>query len=463
MKKIRRTAFMTLTLAIVCILLFFTAACGGEDPDDTKKPVGEIEVESIEVIKAPKKVDYLKGETFDPTGMVLRATYTDGSREAVRDTEFTYAPDGALDLDDDKVTITYEGKTVEQSIMVRKSDGAILKRISVGASALRYPQSESIDLSGDISLTAQFSDAEGGNVITQELEEGYTLTFTPDGGGEAKTATDLSNVTGLTKGEYTCTASLSDGTAASGSFDITVYNGYTAEAEEIWDSETIVGAPAGYNINHKPDEIRNYTMIESIAGKNWTDTAKTGYARGEDYSGKRRYEVGAACCIRPENSNVPLANCSGGLYLGELSRMTIFSVHFYSEVEREVNIIMSAASAMTNNADNAATTVDAPMDKMFNIYTDATAYKAEEGTFDRSKKVDLSDVVLKGTESVEGGIGDADKFTYWQDVVLGKMTLKKGDNVIYFENVFNASDETWANCKNKWMMNIDCFSVEFVD
>ena len=36
-------------------------------------------------------------------------------------------------------------------------------------------------------------------------------------------------------------------------------------------------------------------------------------------------------------------------------------------------------------------------------------------------------------------------------------------NVIYFENVFNSNDEVWANCQNKWMMNIDCFSVEFVD
>lgn len=461
MKKIRNAVFTTLALAVACVLLFFAVACGGgEDPDDTKKPSGEVTLESVEVIKAPNKVDYLKGEEFDPTGMVLRATYSDGSKKAVRDTEVTYAPDGALDLDDEKVTITYQGKTVEQSIIVRKSDGATLKRVSVGTSALRYPQSESIDLSDDISLTAQFSDAEGGNVITQVLEDGYTLTFTPDGGGEAKTATDLGNVTGLTKGEYTCTAELSDGTDVTGSFDITVYNGYTAEAEEIWDSPNIVGAPEGYNINEKPDEILNYTMIESIKGKDWTGTC-SGFARGEDYSGKRRYEVGAACCIRPENSNNTLANCSGGLYLGELSRMAIFSVHFYSDVEREVNIIMSAASAMTNSS--AAATVDAPMDKMFNIYTDSSAYNSEEGTFDTSKKVDLSDVTLKGTESVEGGIGNADKFTYWQDVVLGTMTLKAGDNVIYFENVFNADDPVWSSCRNKWMMNIDCFSVEFID
>ncbi len=462
MKKTKKVLTSVLVLAFTAVLLFFAVACGGEDPDDTKKPSGEVTLESVEVIKAPKKVDYLKGEEFDPTGMVLRATYSDGSKKAVRDTEFTYSPDGALDLDDRKVTITYEGKTVDQSIMVRKSDGATLKRISVGTSALRYPQGEAIDLSDDISLTAQFSDAEGGNVITQDIEEGYTLTFTPEGGGEAKTATDLGNITGLTKGEYTCTAELSDGTDVTGSFDITVYNGYTAEAEEIWDSPTIVGAPDGYNINEKPEEILNYTMIESIEGKDWTGTC-SGFARGEDYSGKRRYEVGAACCIRPENSNKPLANCSGGLYLGELSRMAIFSVHFYSDVERKVNIIMSAASAMTNKADNAATTIDAPMDKMFNIYTDSTAYNAGEGTFDTSKKVDLSDVTLKGTESVEGGIGNADKFTYWQDVVLGTMTLKEGDNVIYFENVFNADDPVWSSCKNKWMMNIDCFSVEFID
>ena len=75
-----------------------------------------VPVESIEVTTEPTTVEYVKGASFDPTGMVVTATYEDEETAAV--TGYTYAPEGELTVDDDKIVITYYGATTEQAITV---------------------------------------------------------------------------------------------------------------------------------------------------------------------------------------------------------------------------------------------------------------------------------------------------------------------------------------------------------
>ena len=74
----------------------------------------------ITVKNAPTKVDYNEGDSFDKTGMVIEATYSDTSTAAV--TTYTYTPTGALTTSDTEVTISYtEGgvtKTCTQAITV---------------------------------------------------------------------------------------------------------------------------------------------------------------------------------------------------------------------------------------------------------------------------------------------------------------------------------------------------------
>src|SRR5699024_1814 len=79
----------------------------------TSIPV-EKTLEKIEVTTKPNKTTYTEGERFNPTGMVITAIYSDDSKEIVED--YTYSPNGALKTTDKKVTISYEGKTVEISI-----------------------------------------------------------------------------------------------------------------------------------------------------------------------------------------------------------------------------------------------------------------------------------------------------------------------------------------------------------
>ena len=81
-------------------LLLAIEGIGGEDELDTDTPF----LMSIEITTPPDRTDYSKGETFDTTGMVVTAAYSDGGSEAI--TDYTFIPDGALSLGDKTVTIS---------------------------------------------------------------------------------------------------------------------------------------------------------------------------------------------------------------------------------------------------------------------------------------------------------------------------------------------------------------------
>lgn len=79
----------------------------------------------ITVTSGPTKTSYTEGETFDPAGIVITATYGDGTTAPV--TGFTFAPSGALKVSDTMVTISYTEGDVTRSAtvaitVVRKSD-----------------------------------------------------------------------------------------------------------------------------------------------------------------------------------------------------------------------------------------------------------------------------------------------------------------------------------------------------
>lgn len=77
---------------------------------------------SIQVTKEPNKINYMEGETFDKSGMVITAKYTDGSSKEV--TNYTYEPSGSLSKSNTKIIITYTEydvtKTTEQNIVVNE-------------------------------------------------------------------------------------------------------------------------------------------------------------------------------------------------------------------------------------------------------------------------------------------------------------------------------------------------------
>ena len=147
---------------------------GGETPTDKT-------LSSIDVTKAPTKTSYTAGEKFDKSGMVVKATYSDGTTKEI--TGYSYTPSGALSTSDSKVTISYtEGgvtKTATQAITVKSSSGddtsgKTLSSITITKAPTKtsYTAGEKFDKSGMV-ITAKYSDG-----TTKEITD---YSYTPSG------------------------------------------------------------------------------------------------------------------------------------------------------------------------------------------------------------------------------------------------------------------------------------------
>lgn len=84
---------------------------------------GGIKLASIAIITPPDKTQYRPGQTFDPAGMTVRATYSNGATAVA--TGWTYSPSGALTEGLESVTILYtEGGVTaqaQQAVTVQKA------------------------------------------------------------------------------------------------------------------------------------------------------------------------------------------------------------------------------------------------------------------------------------------------------------------------------------------------------
>lgn len=85
---------------------------------------GGIKLASIAIITPPDKTQYRPGQTFNPAGMTVRATYSNGATAVA--TGWTYSPGGALAEGTESVTILYteEGVTAQaqQAVTVQKAN-----------------------------------------------------------------------------------------------------------------------------------------------------------------------------------------------------------------------------------------------------------------------------------------------------------------------------------------------------
>ena len=75
-------------------------------------------VEKIEITKLPNKTQYSVGEKFDATGMVVKATYLDGTEKEITDYKITKTE--SLKIGDTTITIEYEGITSNIDITVKE-------------------------------------------------------------------------------------------------------------------------------------------------------------------------------------------------------------------------------------------------------------------------------------------------------------------------------------------------------
>lgn len=148
---------------------------------------GGIKLESIAITTPPDNITYLPGEVFDPAGMVVTASYSNGA--TLTATGWTYSPSGALPEGTSEVEIIYTEagvtKTAVQAITVERGTISVP---TVSGSLTYNGQAQNPTLTGyDADKMALSGDTSGTNAGS------YTAVVTPtaqykwaDGSTEAK-------------------------------------------------------------------------------------------------------------------------------------------------------------------------------------------------------------------------------------------------------------------------------------
>lgn len=136
----------------------------------TTKELYDGSLKNIEIVTAPNKTSYFEGENFDKSGMVVRANYNSKDEPTVtlKDSDYSITNGTNLKVGQNSVTITFSGKSVNQSINVEKNSVVDLK-IQTPPTKTEYKEGEKFDASGMV-VIATYKDG------TSKLISNYTIT-----------------------------------------------------------------------------------------------------------------------------------------------------------------------------------------------------------------------------------------------------------------------------------------------
>ncbi|MDD6189181.1 MAG: bacterial Ig-like domain-containing protein [Clostridiales bacterium] len=131
----------------------------------TAVTVTDVTLERIEITTPPSKTEYLTHNSFDPTGMVVTAYYSDGSSDEV--TDYTVPSEKLNTVGEQvEVTITYASKTATQKVAVSANTLSSISLLT-GPNKTKYIVGEYFDPSGT-SVTAKYADGST-DIITDDL------------------------------------------------------------------------------------------------------------------------------------------------------------------------------------------------------------------------------------------------------------------------------------------------------
>lgn len=165
-------------------------------------------ITKIEVISLPNKVKYKKGESFDTSGLTVKAIYSDETAEEI--TDYALSSPDMSSVGTKKVTVTYQNQTTAFNISVID----IIKiEITTLPSKIEYRKGSKLDTSGMVVSTVW---TDGSKEV---LADGYTV----------------SDLDSTETGEKTITVT---------------YQTFTATFVV-----TVVANTAGIRISHYPDKI----------------------------------------------------------------------------------------------------------------------------------------------------------------------------------------------------------------
>ncbi|MGM9876792.1 MAG: bacterial Ig-like domain-containing protein, partial [Bacilli bacterium] len=128
----------------------------------------DLEVKSIEITSNPDKTEYIEGQTLDTTGLTVIATYSDNTTSEISNYEIDLK--NALKIIDEKVIVTYEGKTAEFDITVKENTVTKIE-ITTQPTKTEYVEGQDFDATGMV-VKAKYLDG------TEKEITDYTITKT---------------------------------------------------------------------------------------------------------------------------------------------------------------------------------------------------------------------------------------------------------------------------------------------
>ncbi len=178
-----------------------TASYGGFS-DSKAYNISVISATKIAVTKAPSKTEYVVGQSFSTTGMLVTVYYSDNSTANLTSSDYTCSPSGALTLNDTTVTITYtmpDSSTLTTTQAITVIPKALDKiAVSTKPTNLVYADDETVDLSG-IMVNKYYNDVTWQGFEIKEKSatnpNGYTWSL----GEDNKTITISYTEDGVTK------------------------------------------------------------------------------------------------------------------------------------------------------------------------------------------------------------------------------------------------------------------------
>ena len=197
------------------------------DKAGTEDKPDPVTLKSIAVTTNPK-LEYWVGESFDPAGMEITATYSNNTTKTLKDIKqngdqgVTWTPDGALTTEGTHdITISYGGKTTTVSVTVKEPE---VDSLTVEPSSLTYTAGDYFTPADIEGVTVIYSE----NIKTETITSGYTITDE-----NQKTVDEKYRF--MTAGNYTLTVSYKGGT---GTVNIKVNPATVTGIDVTWPNKT---------------------------------------------------------------------------------------------------------------------------------------------------------------------------------------------------------------------------------
>ncbi len=163
-----------------------------------------VTMESLRITTMPTKMDYVRGEKFDPTGMQLTLTWSDGSREVITAEDFEIVDgDRPLDLTDRDITIEYNGLSTSLKVNVGRPAVASI-------AVAEYPSNKAAVVGGSYSSVGLVLDVTYVDGVVEQIYSGYDV--------PAVTLQEGENTITVNYGGQTCTYKVTLAKTASGGY-----------------------------------------------------------------------------------------------------------------------------------------------------------------------------------------------------------------------------------------------------